>query len=128
MCGQTLSLTAAIALTVWLCSLADNGPEVNTPGHTYGLVGRKRSLTEGGIRMPTLLEWPAMIKANHNSTYPGVSNDLFPTVLCGRSLSVSCCLLLCCFFRLKLSHKPAARAAPNATAAGVASIFEGKTA
>ena len=79
---------------------ADNGPEVNTPGHTYGLVGRKRSLTEGGIRMPTLLEWPAMIKANHNSTYPGVSNDLFPTVLCARSsvlVSVSCCLLLCCW-------------------------------
>lgn len=60
---------------------ADNGPEVRTPGHTRGLAGRKRSLTEGGIRMPTLLEWPAMVTANHNLSWPGVSNDLLPTVL-----------------------------------------------
>ena len=58
--------------------------------------------------MPTLLEWPAMIKANHNSTYPGVSNDLFPTVLCDPALSVSLSRAVFC------------------SAAGVAPVFEGK--
>ena len=54
---------------------------MRTPGHTYGLVGRKRALTEGGIRMPSLMEWPSRITRNHNISWPGVSNDLLPTVL-----------------------------------------------
>ena len=56
-------------------------PREHTQGHTRGLAGRKRSLTEGGIRMPTLMEWPAMITRNHNLSWPGVSNDLLPTLL-----------------------------------------------
>jgi len=69
---------------LWFAS--DNGPEGNTGNEgTYrGLAGpfrgRKRSLWEGGIHVPGLLEWPARIK-------PGVTNvpcstlDYFPTTL-----------------------------------------------
>ena len=61
---------------------SDNGPEVNQPGVTRGLVGRKRDFTEGGIRMPTLLEWPSRIQRNYNlSDWPAVSNDILPTVM-----------------------------------------------
>ena len=81
--GRVRAMLAVRGLAddTFLFFTADNGPEVGTPGHTYGLAGRKRSLTEGGIRMPTLLEWPAVIKSNHNSSFPGVSNDLFPTII-----------------------------------------------
>jgi arylsulfatase A-like enzyme len=64
---------------VWFTS--DNGPEVGQPGTTRGLVGRKRDFTEGGIRMPSMLEWPAKINVNINSTFPAVSNDILPTVV-----------------------------------------------
>lgn len=74
------SLGVAEDTLVWFTS--DNGPEVNQPGVTRGLVGRKRDFTEGGIRMPSILEWPARISKNHNITaFPAVSNDILPTVL-----------------------------------------------
>jgi hypothetical protein len=61
---------------------SDNGPEVGQPGVTRGLIGRKRDLTEGGIRMPTVLEWPKQIGRNFNLTdWPAVSNDILPTVM-----------------------------------------------
>ena len=31
--------------------------------------------------MPSLMEWPSRITRNHNISWPGVSNDLLPTVL-----------------------------------------------
>ena len=49
-------------------------------GSTAGLRGSKRSLYEGGIRVPGLIEWPAVIKQNVVTDYPVVSNDLLPTV------------------------------------------------
>jgi hypothetical protein len=78
---RQLLVGLGVSRDTFLFFTADNGPEVNTPGHTFGLAGRKRSLTEGGIRMPSLMEWPAMITRNHNSSWPGVSNDLMPTIL-----------------------------------------------
>ena len=63
---------------LWFTS--DNGPENNTPGVTAGFKGRKRSLHEGGIRVPGLIEWPDVIKLNKKSDYPVVSSDLLPTV------------------------------------------------
>jgi arylsulfatase A-like enzyme len=69
---------------LWFTS--DNGPEGDTGdrGTTRGSAGpfrgRKRSLWEGGIHVPGLLEWPAKIK-------PGVTSiacstlDYFPTTL-----------------------------------------------
>ncbi len=63
---------------VWFSS--DNGPQKGTPGSTAGLRGEKGTVFEGGIRVPAILEWPAVIKANQKSNYPVVTNDLLPTV------------------------------------------------
>lgn len=63
---------------LWFTS--DNGPERHTPGSTGGFRERKQSLYEGGIRVPGLVEWPAMISRNLKTDYPVMSNDFFPTV------------------------------------------------
>lgn len=71
---------------------SDNGPAgagggiVQEPGKrqqgTSGIFrGRKGSLYEGGIRVPGLLEWPAMIKANRRTEVPVTSTDFYPTAL-----------------------------------------------
>lgn len=57
-----------------------------------GLRGNKRSLFEGGIRVPGLIEWPAIIKQNHVTDYPVVSNDLFPTVCDILGIPLSTCV------------------------------------
>ena len=69
---------------------ADNGPEGDgtkgrTRGVTGGLRGRKRSMYEGGIRVPGLVRWPGKIPAGTVCDTPVVGTDLFPTVLgmCG---------------------------------------------
>ena len=69
---------------LWFCS--DNGPEGKKqsnkePGSTNGLRGRKRSLYEGGVRVPGLLVWPDRIKANRTIKMPCSTSDFFPTVL-----------------------------------------------
>ena len=69
---------------LWFCS--DNGPEGDAesperPGSTGGLRGRKRSLFEGGIRVPGLLEWPARIAQGKATAVPTVTSDIYPTVL-----------------------------------------------
>jgi arylsulfatase A len=69
---------------------ADNGPEGDgtkgrTRGVTGGLRGRKRSMHEGGIRVPGMVRWPGTIKPGTVCTTPVVGSDLFPTILemCG---------------------------------------------
>ena len=67
---------------LWFCS--DNGPEgrdARAPGRTRGLRGRKRSLYEGGVRVPGLLVWPAMIQENRVVSMPCSTSDYFPTAL-----------------------------------------------
>jgi arylsulfatase A-like enzyme len=64
---------------LWFAS--DNGPESHTPGMTNGLRGRKRDLTEGGIRVPGIIEWPAKVAKNRVVQTPIMSSDLLPTVL-----------------------------------------------
>ncbi len=70
---------------LWFCS--DNGPEGN-PGPvrrhrgTAGPYrGRKRSLYEGGVRVPGLLVWPQRIKTSRSIDIPCVTSDYLPTVL-----------------------------------------------
>jgi len=62
---------------------ADNGPEGNAraPGRTKGLRGRKRSLYEGGIRVPGIVTWPAVVQAGRVTDRPGVTSDYLPTIL-----------------------------------------------
>ncbi len=70
---------------VWFCS--DNGPEGKdgkrgrTRGSAGPLRGRKRSLFEGGVRVPAVLEWPAHVKAGRVTDIPCCTSDYFPTVL-----------------------------------------------
>lgn len=66
---------------LWFCS--DNGPEGkdSAPGRTGPFRGRKRSLYEGGVRVPGLLVWPKMIDKPRAVSMPAVTSDYFPTVL-----------------------------------------------
>jgi len=68
---------------LWFCS--DNGPEgkkdTGTNGSAGGLRGRKRSLYEGGIRVPGMLVWPGKIKEPRVVSMPCCTSDYFPTVL-----------------------------------------------
>lgn len=62
---------------IWFTS--DNGP-VQGLGSTNGLLGHKGTLYEGGIRVPGIIEWPAVIKKNRWESYPVVTTDFLPTV------------------------------------------------
>ena len=70
-----------IADNTMLCFASDNGPEGGTPGSAGHLRGRKRSLYEGGVRVPGLIEWPAKIDKARSTNVPAVTSDYFPTVL-----------------------------------------------
>jgi arylsulfatase A-like enzyme len=83
--AELRSLGAAHNTMLWYCS--DNGPEgTNTTtrrrrGSAGPLRGRKRSLFEGGVRVPGLLEWPARIPRPGATAVPCSTVDYFPTVL-----------------------------------------------
>jgi arylsulfatase A-like enzyme len=70
---------------LWFTS--DNGPEGDTGdkgtqrGSAGPFRGRKRSLWEGGIHVPGLLEWPARIKPGSATTIPCSTLDYYPTTL-----------------------------------------------
>lgn len=66
---------------VTFCS--DNGPEGGDidPGRTGGLRGRKRSLFEGGVRVPGLAVWPARIEAGLATDIPACTSDYLPTIV-----------------------------------------------
>ena len=68
---------------LWFCS--DNGPEARehngNNGSAGSFKGRKRSLYEGGIRVPGLLEWPAIVDKPKATDFPCVTSDYFPTIL-----------------------------------------------
>jgi arylsulfatase A len=75
-----------LADTTFVVFTADNGPEGDgtknrTRGSTGGLRGRKRSMYEGGIRVPGIVRFPGRIAAGRTSDVPVVGSDLFPTVL-----------------------------------------------
>ena len=71
---------------VWVNS--DNGiswegvPEEQQKGlFNGGWRGHKESLYEGGVLVPGIIEWPAVIKAPRQSSVPCVTSDILPTVL-----------------------------------------------
>ncbi|HUT30374.1 MAG TPA: sulfatase-like hydrolase/transferase [Sedimentisphaerales bacterium] len=74
---------------VWFCS--DNGPEgmtsegkqswcKNSRGVTGGLRGRKRSLFDGGLVGPGLLEWPGHTRPGRVVDVPCSTLDYLPTI------------------------------------------------
>ena len=76
------ALSVAHDTMLWYCS--DNGPEGRAnraPGSNLGLRGRKRSLFEGGVRVPAFLEWPARFGKPRTISAPCVTSDYLPTIL-----------------------------------------------
>eukprot|EP00484_Ammonia_sp_Unknown_P011701 CAMPEP_0197058720 /NCGR_PEP_ID=MMETSP1384-20130603/110592_1 /TAXON_ID=29189 /ORGANISM="Ammonia sp." /LENGTH=484 /DNA_ID=CAMNT_0042493575 /DNA_START=15 /DNA_END=1469 /DNA_ORIENTATION=+ len=71
-----------ISNNTWLWFTSDNGAASYSPGRTNGLRGWKNDVWEGGIRVPTIMEWPAVIPDDSFvSDYPVVTHDLLPTLL-----------------------------------------------
>jgi arylsulfatase A-like enzyme len=64
---------------VWFCS--DNGglPGIK-PDTVGGLRGNKNSIFEGGLRVPGIIEWPAVIRKSRITNYPAATMDIFPTI------------------------------------------------
>ena len=62
---------------LWYCS--DNGglPKF---GKTGGR-GHKGQIYEGGLRVPSIIEWPNRIKAHRISLIPSNTSDIYPTLL-----------------------------------------------
>lgn len=81
----------------WLTS--DNGPENgdDSPNEISTARSirsgrfrqRKRSLYEGGLRVPSILEWPAAIPAARVTSFPAVTSDYYPTILDYLQLTVA---------------------------------------
>lgn len=64
---------------ILFCS--DNGPELETPGSPGNFRGKKRSLYEGGIRVPSIITWPAKLNKGEHLTIPCSTEDYMPTLL-----------------------------------------------
>ena len=58
---------------------SDNGGE--RFADTWPFTGRKTELLEGGLRVPTLIAWPARIAAGATSEQVAISMDFMPTLL-----------------------------------------------
>ena len=57
------------------------GKKQNISPSTVGeLKGQKGDIWEGGIRVPSVIEWPSVIKSRI-STYPSSTMDIFPTIV-----------------------------------------------
>jgi arylsulfatase A-like enzyme len=90
--GAIMAMDAAIGLVrdllkkynvsdnTMLWFVSDNGPLKGTPGRTDGFRGWKTELYEGGIRVPGIIEWPAVVPSNRASDFAVVASDLLPTV------------------------------------------------
>ena len=64
---------------VWFNS--DNGGLANYGPETVGgLRGGKNQMYEGGLRVPCVIEWPAVISCGRISKFPSGTVDIFPTI------------------------------------------------
>ncbi len=64
---------------IWFCS--DNGPERGTPGSAGPFRERKRSLHDGGIRVPAFCVWEGQVPSGSKTDFPVVTHDYLPTLL-----------------------------------------------
>lgn len=64
---------------ILFCS--DNGPENGTPGSSGVFRERKRSLYEGGVRVPAFMVWKNHLEGGRRLDFPSVTSDYLPTLL-----------------------------------------------
>src|SRR5713226_1119663 len=62
---------------------SDNGGE--RFADTWPFTGKKTELLEGGLRIPTLISWPARIPQNRTTDQVAISMDWMPTLLAAAS-------------------------------------------
>ncbi|MDG2013472.1 MAG: sulfatase-like hydrolase/transferase [Pirellulaceae bacterium] len=76
--SQLKTLNVSNQTMLWFCS--DNGPEKGV-GKAGPLRARKRSLYEGGIRVPGVLVWPSVIPAGRETDFAACTSDYYPTIV-----------------------------------------------
>ena len=60
---------------------SDNGGlPAFAPESVGGLRGYKSQVYEGGLRVPCIIEWPAVIKQSRITDFPASTMDIFPTI------------------------------------------------
>lgn len=70
-----------VAENTLLMFCSDNGGLPNIEPKTVGgLRGFKGTVFEGGLRVPAIIEWPAVITSPRITRYPASTMDIFPTV------------------------------------------------
>jgi len=91
--GQLMAALAElqVAESTLVFFSSDNGPEgLGDKGPGRGLAGelrgRKRSMYEGGHRVPGLVRWPGKIQPGSESDLPVIGSDFFPTVVAAAGL------------------------------------------
>ena len=65
---------------------SDNGGE--RFADTWPFTGRKTELLEGGLRIPTIISWPARIPHGRTTDQVAISMDWMPTLLAAAGTSV----------------------------------------
>jgi len=72
---------------VWFKS--DNGPSYIHNFNSSGpFSGKKAELKEGGIRVPSLIEWPSKLTGGQTVTTPMSTMDVYPTILAALNISL----------------------------------------
>jgi arylsulfatase A-like enzyme len=64
---------------IMFCS--DNGPERQTPGSAGVFRERKRSLYEGGVRVPAFAMWKGHFESGRRIAFPAFTSDYLPTIV-----------------------------------------------
>ncbi len=65
----------------WIWFASDNGPERDTPGSAGPFRERKRSLYEGGVRVPAFTVWSSGMMPGRRLKAPVVTSDYLPTIV-----------------------------------------------
>ena len=60
---------------------SDNGGQLNVGANNGALRDGKQSMYEGGLRVPAAVVWPGVVESGSASDYPGLTMDIYPTLL-----------------------------------------------
>ena len=68
---------------------SDNGGQLNVGANNGALRDGKQSMYEGGLRVPAAVVWSGVIESGSDSDYPGLTMDIYPTLLDAASVPVT---------------------------------------